>query len=123
MYFHHRIFTLDSRAVSHIMANPYTYEKPLILRRVLKRYMSEGLIIAEGHRHKVQRKIVQRLFSRNALRFMGEVVEHKTNEVVSRHEVWAKTSFATSSSSFSPTHRRRTRLSRTMTRATKARVG
>lgn len=63
------------------MANPYTYEKPKILRSVLKRYMSEGLIVAEGHRHKVQRKIVQRLFSRNALRFMGEVVEHKTNEV------------------------------------------
>lgn len=81
MFVHHRVFTIDPRAVSHIMGSPYVYEKPMILRSVLKRYMSEGLIVAEGHRHKVQRKIVQRLFSRNALRFMGEVVEHKTNEV------------------------------------------
>jgi len=81
LFVHHRLFTLDPRAVSHIMGNPYIYEKPVILRRVLQRYLSEGLISAEGHRHKVQRKIVQRLFSRNALRFMGEVVVENTNQV------------------------------------------
>ena len=63
------------------MSLPYVYEKPVILRRVLKRYMSQGLIMAEGHRHRVQRKIVQRLFSSIALKRMAEVVEAKTDEV------------------------------------------
>ena len=95
LYVHHRLFTLDPRAVSHIMAQPYVYEKPVILRRVLKRYMSEGLIMAEGHRHKVQRKIVQRLFSSNALRSMSEVVGEKASEVSlpsnSAHIQWVPT--------------------------------
>jgi cytochrome P450 len=80
---------MDARAVSHIMANPYSYEKPWILRQVLKRYMSEGLVVAEGHRHKVQRKIVQRLFSRNTMRQMNEVVVEKANQVSSlQTRVW-----------------------------------
>jgi hypothetical protein len=75
---------MDARAVSHIMANPYSYEKPWILRQVLKRYMSEGLVVAEGHRHKVQR-----LFSRNTMRQMNEVVVEKANQVSSlQTRVW-----------------------------------
>ena len=80
-YVHHRLFTLDPRAITHVMNHPYMYEKPLILRRVLKRYMEEGLIVAEGHRHKVQRKIVQRLFSRNAMKDMTEIIVDKATQV------------------------------------------
>ena len=80
-YVNHRLFTLDPRAINHIMSQPYLYAKPSILTRLLKQYMRDGLITAEGHRHKVQRKATQKLFSSNAMRSMATVVFEKTDQV------------------------------------------
>nr|XP_019042522.1 hypothetical protein I302_09131 [Kwoniella bestiolae CBS 10118]OCF21452.1 hypothetical protein I302_09131 [Kwoniella bestiolae CBS 10118] len=78
---HHRIFTLDPRALSHVLNNTQIYFKSPILRNLVRRYMKEGLIVAEGERHKVQRKVAQRLFSRNGLKGMSEIVEEKANQL------------------------------------------
>lgn len=43
--------------------------------------MKEGLIVAEGERHKVQRKVSQKLFSMGGLKSMGQVVQDKSNQV------------------------------------------
>ena len=80
-YVHHRLFTLDGQAVNHIMSQPYLYEKPMILRKLLKRYMKDGLISAVGQRHKLQRKVVSKLFSAGAMRDMIGVIEEKSNQV------------------------------------------
>ena len=61
-------------------------QQPVLLRTALKRYMSEGLLVAEGDRHKIQRKVVQRLFSRGALRMMADAVQAKADEVGSIRE-------------------------------------
>ncbi|KAK6903229.1 hypothetical protein I203_108494 [Kwoniella mangroviensis CBS 8507] len=59
---HHRIFTLDPRALSHVLNNTQIYFKSPLLRNLVRRYMKEGLIVAEGERHKLQRKVAQRLY-------------------------------------------------------------
>ncbi|WWC60827.1 uncharacterized protein I303_103403 [Kwoniella dejecticola CBS 10117] len=74
---HHRLFTLDPRALSHVLNHSQIYFKSPLLRNLVRRYMKEGLIVAEGERHKIQRKVAQRLFSRNGLRGMSEAVEEK----------------------------------------------
>lgn len=81
VFVNHRLFTLDPRAIQHIMSQVDLYAKPGILRRLLKRYMADGMITAEGHRHKVQRKASQKLFSSNAMRSMAVVVQVKTDQV------------------------------------------
>ncbi|WVQ69800.1 uncharacterized protein L199_008020 [Kwoniella botswanensis] len=78
---HHRIFTLDPRALSHVLNNTQIYFKSPLLRNLVRRYMKEGLIVAEGERHKLQRKVAQRLFSRNGLKGMSEVVEEKATQL------------------------------------------
>ena len=78
---HHRLWTIDSRAVAHIMSKPYEYKKPAILRRALMRYMKSGLIPAEGERHRVQRKVVQKLFSGQSLRAYAGLIQHKADQV------------------------------------------
>ena len=78
---HHRIWTIDARAVAHIMSKPYEYRKPAILRRALMRYMKSGLIPAEGERHRVQRKVVQKLFSGQSLRAYAGLIQHKADQV------------------------------------------
>lgn len=80
---HHRIWTIDARAVAHIMSKPYEYKKPGILRRALMRYMKSGLIPAEGVRHRVQRKVVQKLFSGQSLRAYAGLIQHKADQVCS----------------------------------------
>lgn len=88
---HHRIWTIDARAVAHIMSKPYEYKKPAILRRALMRYMKSGLIPAEGERHRVQRKVVQKLFSGQSLRAYAGLVQLKADQVGDmggRHDAW-----------------------------------
>lgn len=43
--------------------------------------MREGLIVSEGDRHRLQRKVVQRLFSRSGLKAMGEMIQEKADQV------------------------------------------
>jgi cytochrome P450 len=62
------------------MAKPYEYKKPSILRRALMRYMKSGLIPAEGERHRVQRKVVQKLFGGNSLRVYAGLIQHKADQ-------------------------------------------
>ncbi|WVQ99007.1 hypothetical protein IAU59_006139 [Kwoniella sp. CBS 9459] len=77
----HRLFTLDPRALNHVLSQTDTYTKSPMLRDLVRRYMKEGLIVAEGERHRIQRKVAQRLFSRNGLKSMGAVVQEKANQL------------------------------------------
>lgn len=78
---HHRIFTIDPRALSHVLQHTNIYTKSDLLRDLVRRYMKEGLIVAEGERHKVQRKVSQKLFSMGGLKSMGQIVQDKSNQV------------------------------------------
>lgn len=78
---HHRLFTLDPRALSHVLGQTSVYTKTDLLRTLIRRWMKEGLITAEGERHRLQRKVAQRLFSRSGLKGMGGVVQDKANQV------------------------------------------
>jgi cytochrome P450 len=57
------------------------YQKPLLLRRLMGRYMREGLLIAEGHRWRVQRKVVQKSFGKGNIRGMEKIVVEKAEQV------------------------------------------
>lgn len=78
---HHCIFSVDPRVLNHVLKHTNIYTKSDLLRDLVRRYMKEGLIAAEGERHKVQRKVSQKLFSMGGLKSMGQVVQDKSNQV------------------------------------------
>ncbi|KAK4686357.1 hypothetical protein P7C73_g3767, partial [Tremellales sp. Uapishka_1] len=81
LWVHDRLCTIDARAVSHILGDSIKYEKPAILRKGLTKYMRTGMIVAEGERHRIQRKVVQRLFGKVALKRMSEVIQIKADQM------------------------------------------
>lgn len=65
---HRRVYTVDPRAISYILSKPNIYGKTETGRAMIKRFMREGLIHAEGDRHRLQRRTAAKLFNRLGLK-------------------------------------------------------
>ncbi|KAG7571432.1 hypothetical protein FFLO_00615 [Filobasidium floriforme] len=76
-----RLWTTDRRALHHILKNTDTWEKPIMLRKTLGRYLRSGLINAEGPRHRLVRRIVNPLFSQSNIRGMMPTFKFKCSEL------------------------------------------
>ncbi|PVG01506.1 cytochrome P450 [Serendipita vermifera] len=76
-----RMFTIDPKAVNHILANSLIYEKPDDLRNTLGRYLGEGAYLGPGSDHKRQRRIMNPAFSIGHIREMTEIFVSKANEL------------------------------------------
>ncbi|SNX86272.1 related to Cytochrome P450 [Melanopsichium pennsylvanicum] len=70
-----RLFIADPKAMLHMLsaANSYTYEKPMSTRLVLKNFLGEGVLVAEGDVHKRQRKVLQPAFNVGAIRELNPI--------------------------------------------------
>lgn len=77
----HHILSIDHRGLNHVLKHTNIDTKSDLLRDLVRRYMEEGLIVAEGARHKVQRKVSQKQFSMGGLKSLGQVVQNKSNQV------------------------------------------
>ncbi|KAF8894814.1 cytochrome P450 [Infundibulicybe gibba] len=53
-----RLFTMDTRALNHVLMNSYNYQKPAAARYNLSRVVGPGLLVVEEDKHKLQRKIM-----------------------------------------------------------------
>lgn len=53
-----RLFTLDTKALNHILMNHYIYQKPEQARYGLGRLLGAGVLVTEEDKHKLQRKIM-----------------------------------------------------------------
>ncbi|SPO27931.1 related to Cytochrome P450 [Ustilago trichophora] len=75
LFYSPRLFIADPKAMLHMLsaANSYTYEKPMSTRLVLKNFLGEGVLVAEGDVHKRQRKILQPAFNVGAIRELNPI--------------------------------------------------
>ncbi|SPC61823.1 related to Cytochrome P450 [Ustilago sp. UG-2017b] len=75
LFYTPRLFIADPRAMLHMLssANSYNYEKPLSTRLVLKNFLGEGVLVAEGEVHKRQRKILQPAFNVGSIRELNPI--------------------------------------------------
>ncbi|TKY89109.1 hypothetical protein EX895_001640 [Sporisorium graminicola] len=75
IFYSPRLFIADAKAMLHILsaANSYNYEKPTSTRLVLKNFLGEGVLVAEGDVHKRQRKILQPAFNVGAIRELSPI--------------------------------------------------
>ncbi|PPQ63062.1 hypothetical protein CVT24_005917 [Panaeolus cyanescens] len=53
-----QLFTIDTKAVNHILMNSNLYQKPVAARKNMERIMGPGLVVVEGEDHKRQLKNV-----------------------------------------------------------------
>jgi hypothetical protein len=80
----HRLLPLDPVTVAHILKNPTVYEKPFISRRLIEWLIGCGMLAAEGHVHKRQRRVATPAFSIQNMRAFVPLVFNKGEELKDR---------------------------------------
>ncbi|KAI0629792.1 cytochrome-450 hydroxylase [Trametes polyzona] len=63
-----RLFTLDPVSLTHILKHSTIYEKPWQSRALISSMIGVGMLAAEGHTHKLQRRVATPAFSIQNLR-------------------------------------------------------
>ncbi|KAI0643925.1 cytochrome P450 [Trametes meyenii] len=92
-----RLFTVDTRAINHILTHSADYEKPDQARRMLSSLLGKGVLItegtytaaeaqSEGEQHRQQRRIMNPAFGPSQIRELTEIFVEKSNEL---RDLWA----------------------------------
>ncbi|KAI0672471.1 cytochrome P450 [Trametes maxima] len=81
-----RLFTIDTRAINHILTHSAEYEKPDQARRMLSSLLGKGVLITEGEQHRQQRRIMNPAFGPSQVRELTEIFVEKANEL---RDLWA----------------------------------
>ncbi|KAH7916514.1 cytochrome P450 [Hygrophoropsis aurantiaca] len=76
-----RLLPLDPASVSHVLKNSTIYEKPWQSRRLITSLIGCGMLAAEGHVHKRQRRVATPAFSIQNMRALVPLVFSKGNEL------------------------------------------
>ncbi|SJX64432.1 related to Cytochrome P450 [Sporisorium reilianum f. sp. reilianum] len=86
IFYSPRLFLADAKAMLHMLsaANSYNYEKPSSTRLVLKNFLGEGVLVAEGDVHKRQRKILQPAFNVGAIRELNPIFMRYSRDLVDK---------------------------------------
>ncbi|KAF8489400.1 cytochrome P450 [Gautieria morchelliformis] len=82
----HRLVTMDTRAISHILSQPHEYPKPSFVRDTLSSMAGEqGLLVVEGEAHKRQRKILNPSFTASQVRELTPIFYDKASKL---RDIW-----------------------------------
>ncbi|KAK1837165.1 cytochrome P450 [Podospora conica] len=73
-----RLSVADNEALKHMtVRNPYNYPKPVRAKLWMVRILGEGVLLAEGHEHMRQRKVLAHAFSTQSIRALMPVFWEK----------------------------------------------
>ncbi|KAF9453702.1 cytochrome P450 [Macrolepiota fuliginosa MF-IS2] len=81
-----RLFTMDLKAINHILMNSQVYQKPEQSRFFLSRILGDGVLIVEGEKHRKQRKVMNPGFRASQIRELTEIFVEKALEL---RDVWS----------------------------------
>ncbi|KAI0083798.1 cytochrome P450 [Irpex rosettiformis] len=79
-----RLWTMDTRALNHILAHTYTYQKPSQSRFHLARMVGPGVLVAEEDQHKHQRRVLNPAFGPAQVRELTEIFVEKSQALRDR---------------------------------------
>ncbi|RPD78482.1 cytochrome P450 [Lentinus tigrinus ALCF2SS1-7] len=80
-----RLWTLDTRALNHILTHSAEYQKPRAARRNLARILGEGVLFTEADQHRQQRRVMNPAFGPAQIRELTEIFVDKAIEL---RNVW-----------------------------------
>ena len=55
-----RLYTIDTKAINHVLMNSYIYQKPESARYNLSRILGNGVVVVEEDKHKQQVQMISR---------------------------------------------------------------
>jgi cytochrome P450 len=76
-----RLFTIDHRAINHILTHSFEYQKPAQGRYNLSRIVGEGVLITEGETHRKQRRVMNPGFGPVQVRELTGIFIEKANQL------------------------------------------
>jgi len=74
---HDVLYTMDTRALTHILNHSNDYQKPAVVRAGLSRIVGKGLLTVEGEQHRQQRRIMNPAFGPAQIRELTEIFFEK----------------------------------------------
>ncbi|KAG9003825.1 hypothetical protein FRB93_010841 [Tulasnella sp. JGI-2019a] len=78
-------FTMDPRAVSHMINHAYDYPKPPAIQELLTALLGKGVLTAEGDVHRRQRKIMNPCFGNAQIRELVPIFNTKAFQL---RDIW-----------------------------------
>ncbi|CCM04150.1 uncharacterized protein FIBRA_06312 [Fibroporia radiculosa] len=79
------LYTLDTRAISHVLNHSNDYLKPQLQHFVFSQAVGEGLLTAEGDQHRRQRRIMNPAFGPAQIRELTEIFVTKAHQL---RDIW-----------------------------------
>ncbi|TFK60962.1 cytochrome P450 [Pluteus cervinus] len=81
-----RLYTMDPKAIGHVLMNSQDYQKPDEMRQGLSQIVGPGVLVVEGEKHKQQRRVMNPAFGAAQIRELTEVFVDKS---VQLRDAWA----------------------------------
>ncbi|KIJ62084.1 hypothetical protein HYDPIDRAFT_114926 [Hydnomerulius pinastri MD-312] len=81
-----RLFTLDTRAINHVLTHSSDYQKPSQVRYNLSQVLGEGVLFVEGAQHRQQRRIMNPAFGPAQIRALTDIFFAKS---IMLRDVWS----------------------------------
>lgn len=85
-FFSDRLFTMDTRALNHVLTHSSDYQKPSQVRYNLARILGEGVLFVEGAQHRQQRRIMNPAFGPAQIRALTDIFISKSIQL---RDVWS----------------------------------
>ncbi|KAI0373445.1 cytochrome P450 [Pilatotrama ljubarskyi] len=82
-----RVWTLDPRAIHHVLTRHDDYPRPSEARKLLIQTLGKGLLFAQGDEHRQQRRIMNPAFGPAQIRDLTEIFVQKAIEL---RDYWAR---------------------------------
>ncbi|KAJ7036954.1 cytochrome P450 [Mycena alexandri] len=82
-----KLYTMDTKAIDHFLAQSEGYQRPLVSKYLLSRIVGPGLLVAEGDAHKQQRRIMSPAFGTPQVRELTPLFLDKAIEL---RDIWAE---------------------------------
>ncbi|OJT11871.1 Cytochrome P450 72A14 [Trametes pubescens] len=80
-----RLWTLDTRALNHILTHSTDFQKPDDARGTLAKILGKGVLFTEGEQHRQQRRIMNPAFGPSQIRELTPIFVEKAAEL---RDVW-----------------------------------
>ncbi|KAF5344244.1 hypothetical protein D9758_012354 [Tetrapyrgos nigripes] len=86
----YRLYTTDTKALNHVLMNHYTYQKPEMAAYSLSQVLGSGILIMEGDKHKMQRRVMNPAFGAAQIRELTEVfIDNASTDPPKASGLWA----------------------------------
>ncbi|KAJ7700784.1 cytochrome P450 [Mycena rosella] len=80
-----QLYTMDPKALNHVLSNAYTYQKSEVSRYILGKIIGPGILLVEEDVHKKQRKIMNPAFGPAQVRDLTGIFVEKSIQL---RDIW-----------------------------------